>query len=126
MTTTERPDPWAVGQRPGVRITDPGLSDDLKLLVGQHGNVADALRAAVRQAAAIARGELLTAPGHGPIRADLDMIARAGLTDPSDAIRWAVDHAAAEVYARWTAGGQLPTLTPLDAALTDTTEEPSR
>lgn len=153
--TTAQPEtaPWAVGRRPTVRIDTPELSDDLALLTGIHGNLSDALRAAVRQAAATARGELLVLPAHITSRPptnytqptdpipdhiavptatadgrhdlwhDLGVLARAGHTDPADAIRWAVSHAADEVHGRWSTSGQCPTLTPLDTTPSDTPKD---
>lgn len=53
--TNDRPAPWAVGQRPNLRIRDHALSADLELLATRHGTVTDAIRAAVRQAAAALR-----------------------------------------------------------------------
>ena len=125
MTTATRTPAWAVGQRPSVRVSDSGLSDDLRLLAEHHGTVSDALRAAVRQAAAITRGELLAIPGRGPIAADLQLLARAGLPDASDAVRWAVDHAAQHVSDRWHAERALPTLTPVGEQSADTTDAPT-
>jgi hypothetical protein len=109
VTTTSRPEPYAVGKRPGLRIDTPELADDLKLLVAEHGNITDALRAAITLAASVARGEQITVDTK-PLGLDLRLLARCGLPDPADAIRWAIDHAATNVQHQWSTTGQLPNL----------------
>ncbi len=101
-----RLEPWSVGRRPGLRVDSEALSDDLAQLAARHGSVSDALRVAVRQAAAIARGDVIVVE-RGPVELDLRMFARAGLSDASDAIGWAVDRAAAGLHAQWSATGRL-------------------
>lgn len=80
----------------------------LRTIADRLGVSKDTIR---RDLATASRDDSVTVALTSDMRHDLSLLARAGLTDPERAIRWALDHAAATVHQQWSDTGTCPDLT---------------